>query len=606
MNATLADLPASEIALHESSNTFKSFDGVELFYRSWLPAGAARRAVVLLHRGHEHSGRWEQTVHAIAAPDTAYFAWDARGHGRSPGERGYADNFADVIRDLDCFVRHLSRSNHIALSEFGVIAHSVAAVTAAAWVHDYAPPIRAMVLATPAFRVKLYVPLAIPALRLRNKIGKAFVKSYVKPGMITRDAAEAEKYEQDELISRNIAVNILLDLFDTSTRLLDDAAAIRTPTLILSAGTDWVVKNSAQQRFFDRLASPIKQLAKFDHARHAIFHDTDRQQVCAKVKSFLDETFARPAQDDSVMVDAHQHGFTADEANRLRKPLPALSPRRFSFALQRLTMRTMGNLSEGIRLGWQTGFDSGESLDYVYENRPRGITPIGRMIDRSYLEAIGWRGIRIRKQNIESLLRGEIDHRLAAGEGVRLFDIAAGAGRYTLDVLKDYADRDVSALLRDRSAGALAIGRANAKRMGIANVNLAEGDAFDRNSLAAVNPRPNIAMVSGLYELFGDNEMVLRSLRGVADALLPGGTLIYTGQPWHPQVEMIARVLINRDGQPWIMRRRTQLEMDQLIRAAGFEKVDTRVDQWGIFTVSIAKKTDRPLPARRDGDGWSA
>ena len=28
----------------------------------------------------------------------------------------------------------------------------------------------------------------------------------------------------------------------------------------------------------------------------------------------------------------------------------------------------------------------------------------------------------------------------------------------------------------------------------------------------------------------------------------PGSCLVYTGQPWHPQLEMIARVLINRDG----------------------------------------------------------
>ena len=41
-------------------------------------------------------------------------------------------------------------------------------MTAAAWVHDYAPPIRAMILAVPAFRVKLYVPFAIPFLRLRK------------------------------------------------------------------------------------------------------------------------------------------------------------------------------------------------------------------------------------------------------------------------------------------------------------------------------------------------------------------------------------------------------------------------------------------------------
>ena len=39
------------------------------------------------------------------------------------------------------------------------------------------------------------------------------------------------------------------------------------------------------------------------------------------------------------------------------------------------------------------------------------------------------------------------------------------------------------------------------------------------------------------------------------------------------------------------MRRRTQEEMDQLVRAAGFRKVTQRIDQWGIFTVSLAVRS---------------
>jgi hypothetical protein len=72
----------------------------------------------------------------------------------------------------------------------------------------------------------------------------------------------------------------------------------------------------------------------------------------------------------------------------------------------------------------------------------------------------------------------------------------------------------------------------------------------------------------------------------------PGGFLIYTNQPWHPQQEMIARCLPNRDGQPWIMRCRTQAEMDQLVAAAGFEKVDQLIDEAGIFSVSLAVRRE--------------
>jgi SAM-dependent methyltransferase len=116
------------------------------------------------------------------------------------------------------------------------------------------------------------------------------------------------------------------------------------------------------------------------------------------------------------------------------------------------------------------------------------------------------------------------------------------------------------------------------------------GDAFDRKSLAQIQPRATIGIVSGLYELFPSNDAVLNSLRGLAEAIEPGGYLIYTNQPWHPQLEFIARVLRNREGKRWIMRRRTTAEIDELVRVAGFEKTEMEIDQWGMFTVSVAKR----------------
>src|SRR5262249_2858431 len=176
------------------------------------------------------------------------------------------------------------------------------------------------------------------------------------------------------------------------------------------------------------------------------------------------------------------------------------------------------------------------------------------------------------------------------GKPVHLVDIASGPGRYLLETLKRIDHIPVSAMLRDRSEQGLEAGRKLAREMNVSNVTYVKGDAFDPKSLAAITPRPTIAIVSGLYELFPNNDMISASLRGLASALQDGGYLIYTNQPWHPQVEFIARVLINRDGQPWIMRRRTQAEMDDLVRAAGFEKLDMEIDNFGIFTVSLARK----------------
>ena len=175
---------------------------------------------------------------------------------------------------------------------------------------------------------------------------------------------------------------------------------------------------------------------------------------------------------------------------------------------------------------------------------------------------------------------------------VRILDVAAGHGRYVLEALEVSPIRPESVLLRDYSDINVDAGRALIEQKGLGDVaQFVKGDAFDPESLSAVRPQPTLAIVSGLYELFPDNAMVSRSLAGLAAAVPPGGYLLYTGQPWHPQLELIARALTShRQGQPWIMRRRTQAEMDQLVAAAGFRKVVQRIDEWGIFTVSVAER----------------
>jgi alpha-beta hydrolase superfamily lysophospholipase/SAM-dependent methyltransferase len=568
-----------------AERTMTSWDGAELFYREWLPNDArAERALLLFHRGHEHSGRWQETVESLGLKDAAVFAWDARGHGRSPGERGVANDLADVIKDVDAFVRQVADRSGIALENMIVLAHSLAAVTVGAWVHDYAPPIRALILATAAFEVKLYVPLAVPALRLQRRLfGSGQVKSYVRAKMLTHDPIEAARYESDPLIFRQIAINLLLDLHDTAERLLADAGAIQVPTLMLAAGRDYVVSLDAQRAFFNGLSSPLKRMHVFPAMYHAIFHERDRAQVIARVKEFILERFAQPPAATSLR-HADRYGYTWEEYERLKlRGGP-------QFVAMKAAVKIAGRLSKGIDLGWKSGFDSGRSLDYVYENEPQGSSRLGKFVDANYLKSIGWRGIRQRKANLEKALRAMIERLEADGRPIHILDIAAGAGRYVLETMRALPEVAVTATLRDNEKANVEAARALATKFGLENVDVGVGNAFDRAALAALAPRATIGIVSGLYELFPSNETVLESLGGLAGAMEPGGYLIYTNQPWHPQLEFIARVLRNREGRRWIMRRRTTAEIDELVRLAGFEKCAMEIDRWGMFTVAIARR----------------
>ncbi len=570
--------------------TFPTHDGELLFYRHWPAISQRRGAIVLFHRGHEHSGRMAHLVDELDLPDFDIYAWDARGHGRSPGPRGFSPSVGTSVRDVQTFIDHIVEVHGVAVADIHVVAQSVGAVLVATWAHDYAPQIRGITLASPAFKVKLYVPFARAGLALLHRMrGLFYVDSYVKPQFLTHDPERIASYRTDPLITKPIAVNVLLGLYAAADRIVADAQAITLPTQLLISGADWVVHQEPQRRFFERLGSQVKQKIELPGFYHDTLGEKDRAQAVGAIRGFVLDLFARAPQRVDLL-QADRQGATADEARALAAPLSPWSPRGLYWAMTRAGLRFGGRLAEGVKLGHATGFDSGSTLDYVYRNQARGRSAIGRLIDRNYLDAIGWRGIRQRKLHVEALLREGMRRVTADNRPVRVMDIAAGHGRYVLDAVLGSAVKVRSILLRDYSDINVRDGQALIAEKGLSGIaRFEQADAFDRVSLAAVEPRPTVSVVSGLYELFPDNTMVARSLAGVADAMEPGGYLVYTGQPWHPQLEMIARALTShRQGEAWVMRRRTQAEMDQLVEAAGFRKVAQRVDEWGIFTVSLA------------------
>src|SRR5947208_17140869 len=112
--ATLSKNWDEEMDLTE--HTMISWDGAKLFYRAWIPPKAKGKALLLFHRGHEHSGRWKETVDLLGLEDISVFAWDARGHGHSSGKRGAAGNFADVVKDVDALVLHMCECNSVEMT----------------------------------------------------------------------------------------------------------------------------------------------------------------------------------------------------------------------------------------------------------------------------------------------------------------------------------------------------------------------------------------------------------------------------------------------------------------------------------------------------------
>ena len=577
----------------EQQKFFKTADNTELFYR-YRPAkdGLNDKAIVLFHRGHEHSGRMMFVADELGFDDFAYFAWDARGHGNSPGERGDSPSFGTSVSDIQAFMQHIEQEYQIPQENICVIAQSVGAVLVSTWLHDYAPKIRCAVLASPAFKVKLYVPFARQGLALWSKVkGNFFVNSYVKAHYLTHNKDRQESFNQDPLITRSISARILLGLYEAAERVVADAQAITTPIQLFISGADWVVHHKPQHDFYNHLGSHIKER----HLMSGFYHDTLGEQnnhlVFEPMRRFIRERFEEPLQTIDC-TQAHIAGPSRVEADKLATPLSPYSPRGLFWASYRALMKLGSRWSEGLRIGQETGYDSGSTLDYVYQNQSQGTNAFGRLVDKNYLNAIGWRGIRQRKANIAKAINLAMTKLREVGKPVDVLDIASGHGRYVLDTLTAENHPD-SVRLRDYSSINVAAGRKLiAERCLQEIVSFDEVNAFDPANYQALTPRPTLGIVSGLHELFADNDLIMHSLNGFAAAIETGGYLIYTGQPWHPQLELIARCLTShKEGSPnWVMRRRSQQEMDQLVEKAGFRKIHQWIDEDGIFTVSLAVK----------------
>lgn len=587
---------------------FETDDGARLFYRYWQPAAmsaahAPRRALVFLHRGHEHSGRIQPLVEQFGYRQDWAFAWDARGHGHSPGERGDAPGFAAMVADFDAFIRHIGSAHGIAAEQIVVVANSVGAVLAATWLHDYAPRVRGVIMAAAAFEIKLYVPLAKPALRLARRFKpELFVTSYIRPGMLTHSPQQAAAYAADPLIAKAISARVLLELAATARRIVHDASAIDTPVLMLAADRDYVVSEAPQRTFYARLSSPFKRYVRLKDCYHAVYYECDISVALAESRQFIDACFARAPQPPSAYLTADRDSHSARQYAALQRGETGNAVSRAWFGLQRVMLGALGGLSDGMKIGLTHGFDSGASLDYVYRNQAGGGLLFGKTMDRGYLDAVGWRGIRLRKVQLQQMLDGVIAAHAAAPAGagpLRILDVAAGSGRYVLETVKRHQQQAMQVVLRDFAQHNLDQARLLADALQLrAQVDYQLRDAFSGASYAAEaaseDRQFDIVIVSGLYELFSDNAPVLASLQGIASVLRPGGHLIYTNQPWHPQLEMIAATLRSHRGARWEMRPRPQAEMDGLVAAAGCRKVATAIGLEGIFTVSLARKDAAP------------
>src|SRR4249920_180164 len=94
-------MPAADV-----QGTVRTRDRLTLFWRGWAPP-RPRGVLVIVHGLAEHSGRYGPTAEYFSERGFAVFAFDHRGHGRSPGRRVHVGSFAEFRWDVAAMLEGL-------------------------------------------------------------------------------------------------------------------------------------------------------------------------------------------------------------------------------------------------------------------------------------------------------------------------------------------------------------------------------------------------------------------------------------------------------------------------------------------------------------------
>jgi putative methyltransferase len=275
-------------------------------------------------------------------------------------------------------------------------------------------------------------------------------------------------------------------------------------------------------------------------------------------------------------LDASRAEFEA-----LCRELPRSSPRAWRFAAERAASRAGALLSEGLRIGYEHGFDSGAFMAHAYADEARGRTALGRTLDRRLLDRptlVAFREIRTLAE------QAVLDAVAAAGTGTPVVaDLAAGPAPYVLAALE--AHPGARAILRDVDGDALAQAQRAAAARGLGDrVTTARADAFDRGALAALEPRPDVVLELGLYGIEHDDAVVARHFADLAELVAPG-QIVFNVQTRNREIEHIARVWVNARGERCVWRLRPLELVLGWAAAAGYEPASVTADSRGIYRV---------------------
>ncbi|CDN09798.1 Lysophospholipase; Monoglyceride lipase; putative [Richelia intracellularis] len=271
-----------------------TFDGVKfvnLYYQNWHPQGQTRAILIIIHGLGGHSGLYANIINHLIPKNYAVYSFDLRGHGQSPGQRGYINSWDDFRQDLQAFVQLIT--NQQGEKPYFLLGHSLGGVIVLDYILHFpqiARELKGAIALAPSIG-----KVGIPGwkLLLGKFLSRIFPSFSLSTGMKADAASRDEKvvaaYIQDPLRHTRGTARLATEYLQTVAAIRERVSDIHTPLLIMHGGADTIAQLEGSLEFFHQVTFADKQWREYPETYHEIQSDINYPEVLKDMEDWLEQ-----------------------------------------------------------------------------------------------------------------------------------------------------------------------------------------------------------------------------------------------------------------------------------------------------------------------------
>ena len=274
--------------MKHSEFEFKTFDRLSLFGQSWQPEDRPRAVVYLIHGLGEHSGRYSHVADRLTQAGYSMFAFDLRGHGKSPGPRGHIPSYEALMKDISSLLE-VANKQFPQLSSF-LYGHSLGGNLVLNYILRHQPQLKGVIVSDPWLRLAFESP--------RFKIILAQITDYIWPSfsqkngldtkVLSRDPEVVHAYENNPLVHDHISSRMFIGIYQSGYWALEHASEFSLPLLLMHGGDDKIISVKASGEFADQISENCT-FKIWDGLYHDIHNEPEKEEVFKFLIDWLDK-----------------------------------------------------------------------------------------------------------------------------------------------------------------------------------------------------------------------------------------------------------------------------------------------------------------------------